>query len=1081
MPLCEAQKQVVRIRGGTRALVTSMSREVENFNETLHDKTQEEISVLLNDWERRSTRPRTTLRQLNQRFESSEDTNEPLTAPEWETEIANREDYERKLDLIEELVANLRGKQDPSTLDPLLGKTESDSAKNDPATDTSMAQLLEQLIKVQQLSANTAALQQLPQVNVRKFGGDTVEFLQFWNEFKSTVHEKESLADVVKFRHLRQLLIGEAAAAIEAIPVTNENYRKAVDYLIRRYGDVQQITIKIFTRLLETTKSKELSIRQIIDQANNAIAMLQSLKSEPEYYSLTMYPLILKAIPRSMSLRFINSRSKQSNPNLELGNDDEGVDAAIFDGNEQALLEDIVIPEDLPQQFNSSFRALMVFLGREAQAREQQEQLCSTSKESAGKKDDSQQSLSKRNQGRRDGKPQQGVQVYATSTSRESTDKCLICKAEHFTARCKKDLPIERKKSNIEKANACTKCLRRNHLATQSNRELQCHHCKGEHYGVLCPTKVTVTVCQHGDSLLPTGHVRVLSTSGEQEMARFLMDTGSQRSFITEKLAEKLNLVPSSFEWVTIYSFGSEKQAIPQRLASVLFKIVTPQGFLEFMALVTPTITANDPPKIPKSLRESTSETFSEREDGPSHIDILLGASDVMKLLKDPFKKLGHYTILSSKVGHVVVGPQVLSPGSTATLLSVLKPRITLEDFWKLEHLGILPEDLAKDSDEYNLIEQFKASVKRSSTGQYETIINVEERKVVNMNTNQALALEQANNLMTKLQKDANLCKSYMGEMKNFIDSDFAEKLPSDEIGRYFMPHFPVINPSKTTFKVRPVFNASSHFKNEVSLNECIKNCPNLLPTAMDTLIKFRKYPIALTGDISKAYLRIGIQKEYRNFLCFYWLKNADSLNSGLEPYRMKVNTFGVKDAQFNMIMAIRTHAESFSESAPRAAHALLNDLYSDDLLSGGYSESEVVALQRTVASVLGNAGLEMKKWRSNSAHVRSALDCDATLEAKMITQCQAAEKVLGIAWSDVDDIFRFETRSLKNFISESKFTKRIFNLNDLFRHPVLILRAVLHLRTWALQWQDVLESRLRKTSEASETIPSRGPVRFRG
>ena len=221
MPLCEAQKQVVRIRGGTRALVTSMSREVENFNETLHDKTQEEISVLLNDWERRSTRPRTTLRQLNQRFESSEDTNEPLTAPEWENEIANREDYERKLDLIEELVANLRGKQDPSTLDPLLGKTESDSAKNDPATDTSMAQLLEQLIKVQQLSANTAALQQLPQVNVRKFGGDTVEFLQFWNEFKSTVQEKESLADVVKFRQLRQLLIGEAAAAIEAIPVTN--------------------------------------------------------------------------------------------------------------------------------------------------------------------------------------------------------------------------------------------------------------------------------------------------------------------------------------------------------------------------------------------------------------------------------------------------------------------------------------------------------------------------------------------------------------------------------------------------------------------------------------------------------------------------------------------------------------------------------------------------------------------------------------------------------------------------------------------------------------------------------------------
>ena len=44
----------------------------------------------------------------------------------------------------------------------------------------------------------------------------------------------------------------------------------------------------------------------------------------------------------------------------------------------------------------------------------------------------------------------------------------------------------------------------------------------------------------------------------------------------------------------------------------------------------------------------------------------------------------------------------------------------------------------------------------------------------------------------------------------------------------------------------------------------------------------------------------------------------------------MKVNTFGVKDTQFNMIMTIGSHAEEYRGDHPKAVEALASDLYSD-------------------------------------------------------------------------------------------------------------------------------------------------------
>lgn len=258
-----------------------------------------------------------------------------------------------------------------------------------------------------------------------------------------------------------------------------------------------------------------------------------------------------------------------------------------------------------------------------------------------------------------------------------------------------------------------------------------------------------------------------------------------------------------------------------------------------------------------------------------------------------------------------------------------------LDDFWRLEHLGIAPYELIHPTKDPNLLENtFLKTVTQTETGIYNTILNVDESKLASLSDNVTVAYRQWVALLKRLRKDPCLRSQYGEEINGFINAGFAEKLAPNEIPRYFLPHFPVINPFKQTFAVRPVFNASSHAKGKMSLNDCIHDAPNLLPTPFDSILLFRVNAIALTGDISKAYLHVGIHERFRNFLCFFWDPRLDTPSGEPSVYRMKVNTFGVKDAQFNTISVIRHHSKKYQHTKPAAVHALLNHLYMDDLLS---------------------------------------------------------------------------------------------------------------------------------------------------
>ncbi|XP_069988581.1 uncharacterized protein [Penaeus vannamei] len=107
------------------------------------------------------------------------------------------------------------------------------------------------------------------------------------------------------------------------------------------------------------------------------------------------------------------------------------------------------------------------------------------------------------------------------------------------------------------------------------------------------------------------------------------------------------------------------------------------------------------------------------------------------------------------------------------------------------------------------------------------------------------------------------------------------EEVPSSEVvssqPTYYMPHRPAVKGSSSSTKVRPVIHASATSYSGISLNDCHESGPSLNPDLVKLLIRFRKWKVALTADITKAFLPICVRPEDRKVHRFSW-KCKDSI-----------------------------------------------------------------------------------------------------------------------------------------------------------------------------------------------------------
>lgn len=182
---------------------------------------------------------------------------------------------------------------------------------------------------------------------------------------------------------------------------------------------------------------------------------------------------------------------------------------------------------------------------------------------------------------------------------------------------------------------------------------------------------------------------------------------------------------------------------------------------------------------------------------------------------------------------------------------------------WELDSIGINVNEESPD-DSFTQ-EQYLRDVKFES-GQYWVRLpwrlNHPE-----LPTNYRMAYGQLKAQLRELSKTPELLTAYNDIIAEQLINKFIEEVPPEQAKIYghYLPHHGVKKNSKTT-PLRIVFNCSARSnKNVPSLNDCLMTGPSLTEKLGDILLNFRVKHYAFTADISKAFLRVGLQEADRD------------------------------------------------------------------------------------------------------------------------------------------------------------------------------------------------------------------------
>ena len=109
------------------------------------------------------------------------------------------------------------------------------------------------------------------------------------------------------------------------------------------------------------------------------------------------------------------------------------------------------------------------------------------------------------------------------------------------------------------------------------------------------------------------------------------------------------------------------------------------------------------------------------------------------------------------------------------------------------------------------------------------------------------------------LRKKEFVEREYQRTIETYVEKGYLRKVPENEAPPpevWYLPHFPIVKMSKSTTKVRIVFDCSAKYQG-MSLNDVIHAGPKLQRELFDVQIRFHRNPVALVCGIQEMYLHL--------------------------------------------------------------------------------------------------------------------------------------------------------------------------------------------------------------------------------
>ena len=332
----------------------------------------------------------------------------------------------------------------------------------------------------------------------------------------------------------------------------------------------------------------------------------------------------------------------------------------------------------------------------------------------------------------------------------------------------------------------------------------------------------------------------------------------------------------------------------------------------------------------------------------------------------------------------------------------------------------------------------------------------------------QTQALQRYHQNVKSLKKKGTL-QQFRDALQEYVDLKHARLCTTEELQMpssesYYLPMFGVVKTSSTTTKLRIVFDASAVTTSGWSFNDTLEAGPMLHPKMAEILIKFRKYKVALTGDITKMYRQILLTPEDQHYHRFYHQTAPDKPP---QVYCMNRVTFGVTCSPFLAVRTLQQTATDFGKDYPETQKHINQSFYVDDLLGGADSIDETKSLYKQLAETLQKGGFTLRKYRSSSQEVLDIIpdEMKEPLPTKEMvdTHSESYPKALGVIWNSVDDTMSIDV----NYLGDEDVRSKRDILSDTFKTfdamgwitPAVLPMKILIQTLWKLKvgWRDDL------------------------
>ncbi|GFV24731.1 uncharacterized protein TNCV_881991 [Trichonephila clavipes] len=121
-------------------------------------------------------------------------------------------------------------------------------------------------------------------------------------------------------------------------------------------------------------------------------------------------------------------------------------------------------------------------------------------------------------------------------------------------------------------------------------------------------------------------------------------------------------------------------------------------------------------------------------------------------------------------------------------------------------------------------------------------------------------------------------------------------------------------------------------------------------------------------------------------------------------------------------------HIEKYKHEFPHTVELLDRNFYVDDLISGGNEFEEALQTSRRAKNIMEAAGIDLRKWIINDANLMEQWkkeNFNVHPVHETVSLGANGTKVLGLSWNTNEDYLTTDTKSLLEFVSLDKNTKR--------------------------------------------------------